>query len=517
METFNHILYMPRLPTAVDLTQYWQTLLGRLNAELHRIIASILDARLPPPQSLDCSCIRPDHCRIVLATVIKDDGTTYLEPTFVNCDCGPVSHAHHQRQLDSINLDLKNKEQRVQQVMALEEGIRWLLVRHREFDKAEIRMGQYWLRQDYARTNIVRESENLKILRKNPNAASIPYDKIHDLNYKVGEGITPEYGDSQDDGEPKLFQIDKEDLNPDNETYEYNASSLDESIFKKASRTYSQKLLNDLERESSPSIVRERSPTSTVKESSPDDVRVPSPATTIREYSPNTVKEEPTTSAPSITITDPESLISNPTTPTKIHLGRLVTLREILSRFEDIKDKAASFMIEWDNEDTLRNKKFDSLHPQPCQGNCCCTAEHRLYHFFLNVAFRPPQQIYIDSLLQIEIRKSHIRRKIQTNATAKRQEEVDNLLEAFDAHIEAQIRDLGNAQGAEGRLKALVEYLRRYDGRVDLQAPEKMSKLSAALTSDLLRTVDTMLEDWVKDETRLGKKVDEMIMIESMK
>ncbi|KAI4123535.1 MAG: hypothetical protein LQ341_007186, partial [Variospora aurantia] len=155
--------------------------------------------------------------------MMKDDGETYLEPTFINCECDPGSYAHHQRQLDIIRFNIQDEAERARQLLALEEGVRWLLLRHREFYKAEIRQDQYWLRQDYARTNAVRELQNGQVLKRHPEAANLPLDEFKDLDEIFSETIAPENQHSYPTSKPKLLQVETEDLFIDEESYEYNA------------------------------------------------------------------------------------------------------------------------------------------------------------------------------------------------------------------------------------------------------------------------------------------------------
>ncbi|KAL8764379.1 MAG: hypothetical protein Q9184_000084 [Pyrenodesmia sp. 2 TL-2023] len=513
------------MPAIANITQLYQGLRDRLVAELQRLVISIREAQFPLPESSQssCSCNRPGNCcRIVLTTIITDDGAPSSEPSFVYCDCGPLSYAHHQRQLELIKADLQDKEQRVRQLIALEKGLKGLLDLHREFYKIEISMDQYWVQQDYCRTNVAREASNLKVLRKNPNAAKIPWNRIHDRNYQVGEGILPEDGqDLQADERPKLFLVDKDDLFTNKEYEEldeYPMSALDELYFRTGScpegvpQQIGRETSPDTIGRSSPRNYRQSSVSSTSGDSS-DTLRGSSPDT-VKESSPDTIKEEPTESSSSTATGKPNHSTPNAPTLAKIRLGRLITLNEVLSRFEDIKEKAASYMHQWELEDSTRDEKIASVYPQSHQGNCSCTPEHRLHHSFLEAAFYPLQQAHIDSLLQAEIRKSDIRRGLQQEATSNRQDEIDGLLRLFEVHVDAQMGDLHSAQYLEGRLKALVAYLKKYDGRDDLPTPQE-NRVSSAVTMELLMKVDAMLSRWGAEDEEQAREVDEMIKVEA--
>ncbi|KAL8922921.1 MAG: hypothetical protein Q9208_004883 [Pyrenodesmia sp. 3 TL-2023] len=519
METLNNLLQAPRMPATANIRQLYQVLRNRLQL----LVVSILEAQIPLPES-SCSCNRPGNCRIVLATVITDDSTPFLEPSFVYCNCGPPSYGHHQRQLELIAFDLQDNEQRVRQLMALDNGLKGLLDLHREFYRIEISMDQYWIQQEYCRTNMARAASNLKVLRKNPNAAKIPWDRIHDRNYQVGEGILPDGLDSQAGGRPKLFQVDKDDLFTSKEYEEideYPISALDDLSFGTGSTPAGvTDILQLIGREVSPDTVLGSPPrnykepsVSTAEENSSDTVRGLSPDT-VKESSPDTIKEEPIESSSSAIIGSPNLATLTAPTPAKIRLGRLITLEEVLSRFEDIKEKAASYMHRWELEDSTRDEKISFVYPQPHQGNCSCTSEHNLYHSLIEAAFNPLQQTHIDSLLQTEIRKSDIRRRLQQETTSNRQVEIDDLLQTFEVHVETQMRDLHSAQYLEGRLKALVAYLKKYDGRDDLPTPQE-NRVSSAVTMDLLKKVDAMSVRWAGENQEQARRVDEMVEVEA--
>ncbi|KAL9005299.1 MAG: hypothetical protein Q9188_001925 [Gyalolechia gomerana] len=497
METLNHLLHLPRLPSTEEIISYCQTLRDRLTAELQRLLVSILESQAPYIETLECSCHQPGHCRIVIVTVINDDGTTYMEPTFFNCTCGPVSYDHHKRQIDFLTFDLKDKEQRIRQLMALGEGIRLLLLRHREISKVEIRQEQYWLRQDYARTNLVRELKNREVLKRDPNAAKIPWSKMMS---KSDEAPTEEQETYEED-ERQLFKVEKEDLWIDEDEYEYDSSLVNESFFSKQSSVADKKdPLNHQKRESSTVTIKTR-------ESSPDTIKT-------RESSCDTIKEELTQENFAQAITKSEARLETPTTPSQLHLGPKIAIKEVLARFEDIKAKAAEHINRWNEEDTLRADRFTAVHPnKKHSGKCSCTPEQRLYHSYLDAAFDPPRQLRIEAEFQCQIRETDTRKEIQQSMTTDRQEEVDFLIRAIENHIPAQIADLEKVQGVDGRLKALVTYLRRYDGREDLQAPKDdddgRTRVSASLTFEMLKKVDSTLERWRKeDETcKQGEKV----------
>ncbi|KAL8962366.1 MAG: hypothetical protein Q9193_001208 [Seirophora villosa] len=498
MEKLNHLLPTTGVP---------QRLVQNFRGKLQRLISGMLEYQTQLSQRPECSCNGSGRCRIVLATAVNDDNETYPQPTFIDCECGPHSYAHHQRQLDIVRLDLRHNEERARQLREVEEGVGLLLLRHREFYKAEIRQDQYWLRQDYAREKAVRELRNAQVLRKGPDAAKLALDEIGNLDEALLEEATaPENQHSHPASKFKLLKIDRDDLFIDEEDYEYSACASSDWDFKGNSPETDQKLLNLGEQEPSSDAVRE---------SSPDTVREASPGT-VKEASPDTVKDEPTASTPSIMDLSPASSIPKLTGPVKVRLRRLITLSEVLSRFEDIKQKASTYSRDWDREDSLREETSASLNPKPGGAKCCCTNEHRLYNSLLDAAFDPLRQMHIESLLQVEIRKSEFRRVLQGNVTAERREEVDAILRAFDAHIETQMLDLQAVQGAEGRLKALVEYLRRYDSRTDLQEPEELNSVSKAMTVELLEQVSAMMERIGREHEGIEMGIEEMVKVESL-
>ncbi|KAL8787812.1 MAG: hypothetical protein Q9213_001999 [Squamulea squamosa] len=136
---------------------------NRLKAQIQQLIAKLMKSLLASPDPPRCSCEQPGNCRIKLMTVVTANRTTYLEPRFRNCNCTPAWRNFHQRQLDFINADLRDMQTQKFQLRALNKGVQQLVDRHREFAKAEIRYEQYWLRQDYARTDNSRWLHNLDI------------------------------------------------------------------------------------------------------------------------------------------------------------------------------------------------------------------------------------------------------------------------------------------------------------------------------------------------------------------
>ncbi|KAL9011576.1 MAG: hypothetical protein Q9173_003592, partial [Seirophora scorigena] len=479
MEKLNHLLPTTGVP---------QQLVQNFRGKLQHLVSGMLEHQTQLSHHPERSCNGPGRCRIVLVTAVKADNETYPQPSFIDCECGPQSYAHHQRQLDIVRFDLRHKEERARQLRAVEEGVRWLLLRHREFYKAEIRHDQYWLRQDYARTNAVRELRNARVLRRSSDVAKLALDEIGDLDKTLLEEATaPENHHSHPASKFKLLQVDSDDLFIDDEDYEYSACASSGWDFKGKGPETDQKLLNLGEQEPSSDAVR--------------------------EASPDTVKDETTASTPSIKDLSPASSTPKLTAPIKIQLGRLIALSEVLSRFEDIKQKASTYSRDWDREDSLREETSASLHPKPGGAKCCCTDEHRLYNSLLDAAFDPLGQMDIESLLQVEIRKSELRRVMQENVKAERREEVDSILCAFDAHIENQMLDLQTVLGAEGRLKALVEYLRRYDSRTDLQEPEDLNRVSKAVTVELLEQVGAMLERIGREHEGIEMWIEDMIRV----
>ncbi|KAL8854293.1 MAG: hypothetical protein Q9221_001007 [Calogaya cf. arnoldii] len=149
------------------ITSYYHALRNRLNAQVEQVIASIFESLLASPDPPHCCCDQSSNCRIILITVISDDGSTHLNPSFRNCSCTPAWHDFHQRQLNLINANLGDLQTRMAQLNALEEGVQQLLLRHRELAKEKLKKEQYWLRQDYARTDKIRWLRNLDVRKRN--------------------------------------------------------------------------------------------------------------------------------------------------------------------------------------------------------------------------------------------------------------------------------------------------------------------------------------------------------------
>lgn len=165
-------------------------------------------------------------------------------------------------------------------------------------------------------------------------------------------------------------------------------------------------------------------------------------------------------------------------------------------------------MRQWDEEDAARMSRITAAHPQPFQGECCCTPEHRLFHTALNFGFH---QVSAESSLRAEVFKSDLWREQQLAVTADRDFEVNRLLHEINEHTADQICDLETTLGTEGKGEALVAYLKRYQQRDDLQVRGRKTHPSAALTSKLLAKTDAMLQRWTHENATRKQRFDEML------
>ncbi|KAL8671077.1 MAG: hypothetical protein Q9224_007639, partial [Gallowayella concinna] len=198
-------------------TSYVHTLRNRLKTDLQHLLTKIIDSLQASPDLSHCSCSQPGNCRIVLVTVTNDDdGTTYLEPSFINCRCSPVWYTHHQRQLDLVNANLRDVQKQMVQLTALEEGVQQMLIRHREFAKAEIRHEQWWLRQDYARTDEARRLKNVEVYYKQRESERKGKMVKRERESTVESGETVQGGD-----EWVMVPVEEEELYFDDEVYEF--------------------------------------------------------------------------------------------------------------------------------------------------------------------------------------------------------------------------------------------------------------------------------------------------------
>ncbi|KAL8927843.1 MAG: hypothetical protein Q9172_001216 [Xanthocarpia lactea] len=362
-----------------NISLYCRALRDRLNTQVQQLVASVIESLQALPESSRCSCEQLGNCRIVLVTAINDDGTTCLKPNFRDCNCGPVWQDFHQRQLHLINIDLADRQVQTAQLTALEEGVQGLLLRHRELAKAGVRQEQYWLRQDYARTDQVRWLQNVHI-RKECRKISTS-DAFGAILGKCEE-----------------WAVDAEDLYIDEDVYEFRH------------------------------------------------------------------------------------------------------LEEVLSRFEDFKKRAAALIDEWEDEDATRGSKIDAVYPWANQRSCCaCTAEQKLFHKYQNFGSTP---VYAD--LEAAMFRSDRGMEEQPITTADRGVEIERMLRLFDDHVSSQIVDLEAARGGDGRRKAFVTYLRRYDWQLDLQVDVEDGHPSAGRTLDLLRETDNMLQSWADEKGMEG-------------
>ncbi|KAI4258221.1 MAG: hypothetical protein L6R42_005222, partial [Xanthoria sp. 1 TBL-2021] len=294
---------------------------NRLNAQIQQLVASITEFLLASPEPSHCSCDNLQNCHIILITVINDDGTTYLEPVFRNCSCTPIWQEFHQRQLDLINADLKDLQMQTLQLTALENGVQQLLLRHRELAKEKLKKGQYWLRQDYARTDKIRWLHNLDVRKRNERR-----ERNIIINRKRGSVAG---NDGADLDWEKEIPVDAEDLYIDEDFYEF--------------------------------------PLCVSGELSSELQCIP----------------QADSSSQNDNIQDPQPLLK--TTLNSIRRGQYLTLDEVLDRFEDFKVRAAVLINEWEDEDDTRASKIDAAYPWlTTQSSCACTAELKLYHRYRN-------------------------------------------------------------------------------------------------------------------------------------
>ncbi|KAI4247648.1 MAG: hypothetical protein L6R42_009559, partial [Xanthoria sp. 1 TBL-2021] len=278
------------------ITSYYQALRDRLYAQIQQLVASITEFLLASPDPSHCSCENLQNCRIILITVINDDGTTYLEPNFRNCSCTPIWQEFHQRQLDLINADLKDLQMQTAQLTALENGVQQLLLRHREFAKEKLKKEQYWLRQDYARTDKTRWLHNLDVRKRNERR-----ERNITLNRKRGlvagnDGADPDW--------EKEIPVDAEDLYIDEDFYEFPLC-------------VSGELSSEL------------------------------------QYIP-----QADSNSQNDNIQDPQPVLK--TTLNSIRRGQYLTLDEVLDRFEDFKARAATLINGWEDEDDTCASKIDA-------------------------------------------------------------------------------------------------------------------------------------------------------------
>ncbi|KAI4272758.1 MAG: hypothetical protein LQ337_005088 [Flavoplaca oasis] len=432
------------------MTSCYQAFCHQLNAQAPQLVTSIkdsllafpqlvtstMDSLLASPDSSECSCER--SCRIGLIRFKNKDGTTCRKLGFRDCKCTPLWHNFHQRQLDFINANLNDARLHSAQLTAFKNGVQQLRLRHRELTKQDFRNEQYWLCQDYARTDKMRWIHNLDVRKRKQRRRFGMIAVLDAASTAENDGTGP-------DPENEI-PVEAEDLYIDEETYEF------------------------------PLYVSDK-PSSELQ--------------CISKATSHTQNEAEEDSHPVITITLDD-----------IRRNQHLTIDEILERFEDLKQRATARINTLEDEDTTLANKIDALyvHPWPeTQSKCGCTAELKLYHKYQNFG---NSQVYAE--LEAEMSRSDLRLEQQSQATAARGLEIKQMLRSIDGHVGDQVADVEVAHSREGVRQALVRYLRRYDPHIDLRVqPEDGGHSSEALTLDLLRKIDEMLERWaVEDASR---------------
>ncbi|KAL8729453.1 MAG: hypothetical protein Q9166_004701 [cf. Caloplaca sp. 2 TL-2023] len=331
----------------------------------------------------------------------------------------------------------------VAQFAELQEGVQGLLIRHRELAKAKIHHEQYWLRQDYARTDRIRRIRNWDI-RKKRMSSSGEWTVTRKRELSADSDATVQ------DDETEL-PVDAEDLYIDSDVYEFRLFGFEKQI----------------------------APGECIPEAEFEHL--------------NHLRQE----------TSSELKMTFDT----IRQGQYLSLDEVLERFEDFQKRAAALVDLWEDEDAARGSKIDMVYPRVNLGNCACTAEQKLYHKCL--AFGYPQD-HTD--LEREMFKSDMWVKQRQIVTADRNLEIEELLQSFDDHLDAQVADVEVARSGESRHKALITYLNRYDQQAGFRIQaEGGSFPSQAVTFDLLRKTDDMLDRWADEDASRSRRLADML------
>ena len=442
------------------INSHMHKLYERLGAELRDRGASALESLLASPDSAQCSCHEPGHCRIVIMKKEHDDGCASSKPTFQGCTCLERWHDHHTRQQQLVQADLENREAQTQQVARLEEGIQALVIRDREIQKAELRAEQYWLRQDYARIDNVRKLTNLDLQKK-----ARRLERVAKVKRRMGNEEMP-------DEQIKFLEVDVDDLWIDTDDYALPPSPANDASQGTFTLGGSLKNGGDDQQTALPMLNKTTA------------ALVPYSTNAMVKHGKDNQETE------------------------YVSLGTILTIDEIHARFADMRSRAMEIMDRWAQEDDARAVAFGNAQPQPADEDCACTAEHRLYHKCLDFGIG---QMFAESELQAQLFRSDLWRKQEQTVTADRETEVSGILQEVEKHIASQILDLGTIASREGTRDALLAYLRRYEGREYHLLPSQTSLVSRTATSNLVAGTQALLEGWVRQNETRKKRFEEML------
>ncbi|KAL8970051.1 MAG: hypothetical protein Q9183_001702 [Haloplaca sp. 2 TL-2023] len=442
------------------INSHMHRLYERLGEELRDRGASVLESLLAQPDSAQCSCHEPGHCRIVVVKKEHDDGSISSKPTFQDCTCLEMWHDHHMRQLRLVQADLDNKEAQTQQLARLEQGIRALVVRDREIQKTELRAEQYWLRQDYARIDNVRKLTNLDLQMK-----ARRLERANKVKRRTGNG-------EMSVEQIRFLEVDEDDLWIDTDDYALPPSPAEDPSQGTLTIGGPLKHVGDDQWTASP--MSERTTAALVP------------------YSTNEMVEH-----------------GNDTQKTEyVSLGTILTIDEIHARFADMQSRAAEIMDRWAQEDAVLAVAFTNAQLPPANEVCACTPEHRLYHKCLDFGIG---QMFPESELHAQVFRSNLWMKQEQTVTADREAQVSGILREVEKHIASQMSDLGTIGSREGTRDALLAYLRRYEGREYDQLPCQTALVSSTATSNLVAGTKALLEGWVRQDGTREKRFKEML------
>ncbi|KAL8690949.1 MAG: hypothetical protein Q9218_003725 [Villophora microphyllina] len=193
--------------------------------------------------------------------------------------------------------------------------------------------------------------------------------------------------------------------------------------------------------------------------------------------------------------------------PFALSCADTISTEEVLDRFNDLKQRATAMMHAWDQEKASLTDLIVTAYPQPGSSDSWDIAEDRPYCAYTDFGFHllrePPDT-------QAEVLRCDIWADQQQAATADRSSEISKLLQEISQHLIQQIADIEEVEGGEGRRRALISYLRRYEQQGETQLPEK-TPASAVGTWELVALARTMVRRWHCEDATRRNRFDMMV------
>lgn len=180
---------------------------------------------------------------------------------------------------------------------------------------------------------------------------------------------------------------------------------------------------------------------------------------------------------------------------------KAITPQEVLRRFNDLERRATAIVRDWEAEDATLAKLISTAYPQPGPTDC----RYSDFSTYL-VAGSSEEE-------RTEVLRCDMWANLQQAVVTDRSVEMRELLLEIKQHLSKQMGEIDAAQGVQGRRRALLSYLTRYEDGQDLQLAERVPA-SADTTWMILAKAEVMIEGWEAKDVATKRRFDEMVLNE---